>query len=41
MMYGDMMGWGGGIGLYATLFSIVVLVDLVLLSFWLWKNIKK
>lgn len=35
-----MMGWGGA-GLVLSLFWIVVLVDLILLGFWLWKQIQK
>lgn len=38
--YGNMMGWGSGFGLLASLFSFVVFVDLVLLGIWLWKKIK-
>ncbi len=34
------MNWGG-VGFVATLFWIVVLVDLILLGLWLWKQIKK
>ncbi len=40
-------GWGsgmmnaGGFGLVASLFWIVVLVDLILLGIWLWKKIQK
>jgi hypothetical protein len=46
-----MMGWygnraflGGGFdffGLFYIVFSIFVLVDLILLAFWLWKQLKK
>lgn len=32
---------GSGFGLLAALFWIVILVDLVLLGFWLWKQIQK
>ena len=38
--YGNMMGWGGGFGLFASLFSIIIFIDLVLLGIWLWKKIK-
>lgn len=37
--YGSMMGWGGGF--FATLFVLVVLIDLVLFGIWLWKQIEK
>lgn len=42
-----MMGWnyGGlmfeGFGFFASLLWIVVLIDLILLGFWLWKQINK
>ncbi len=36
--YGGMMG---GFGLFGSLFTIIVLVDLVLLGVWLWKQIQK
>lgn len=38
-----MMGWGGSgfIGLFLTLFWLLVLVDLTLLGVWLWKKIRK
>lgn len=38
-----MGGYGmvGTNGLLATLFWIVILVDLLLLGFWLWKQIQK
>jgi len=35
---GSMLGFGGGL---ASLFSIVILIDLILLGFWLWKQINK
>lgn len=42
MMYGD---WGhgmmGGYGLFGGLFGIVILIDLILLGVWLWKQINK
>lgn len=41
-----MMGWGyqnmmGGVGLAGSVFSVIVLVDLVLLGIWLWQQIQK
>lgn len=45
-----MMGWGGygyggmmgpGFGVLATAFWSVILVDLILLGVWLWKQISK
>ena len=41
-----MMGWNygnmmGGFGIVGSLYSIVVLVDLILLGIWLWKQINK
>lgn len=45
MMYGwgDMMNWGGlGVfGILGSLVWLVILVDLVLLGVWLWKQIQK
>ena len=39
--YGNgMMGWGG-LSLVHSLFVIVILIDLVLLGMWLWKQIQK
>lgn len=36
-----MMEYGmGGIGLFGSLFSIIIFVDLVLLGIWLWKKIQ-
>jgi hypothetical protein len=37
--YGHM--WGGGSNLLCLMIAIVVLVDLVLLGVWLWKQIQK
>lgn len=37
--YGGMMG--GGAGIFMFFVMIVVLVDLVLLGMWLWKQLKK
>ncbi len=42
-----MMDWGGyggmmgGFGILASLFWIIILIDLILLGFWLWKQIQK
>lgn len=43
-----MMGWGGyggmmgsGFGVLATVFWLVILIDLILLGIWLWKQIQK
>lgn len=43
-----MMGWGSygnmmysGFGILATIFWLVILVDLILLGIWLWKQIQK
>ena len=41
-----MMGWGGyGYGMmnsgFGILFSLVVLLDLILLGVWLWKQVQK
>lgn len=43
-----MMGYGtglsgimGGAGILGSLFGLIVLVDLVLLGIWLWKQIQK
>ena len=37
--YGSKMG--GGMGIFGLLIAIVVLVDLVLVGIWLWKQISK
>ncbi len=40
--YGNMMGSGGGVfGLLGLLFWIVIYVDAVLLSMWLWQQLQK
>lgn len=41
--YRDMMGGGNweNFGLIAQIFWIVILIDLILLGFWLWKQIQK
>lgn len=37
-----MMGWdSGSFGLIGSLFWLVILIDLILLGFWLWKQIQK
>ena len=41
-----MMGWGYGgmgygFGVVATIFWLVILIDLILLGIWLWKQINK
>lgn len=36
--YGNMMG---GFGLFGSFFLVVILIDLVLLGVWLWKNIQQ
>ncbi len=38
--YGNMMGWGG-FGIFASLFYIVLLIDMVLLGIWLWRKISQ
>lgn len=37
---GSMMGYGG-LGIFVSLFWIVLLIDLVLLGLWLWKQLQK
>ncbi|MCL5433111.1 MAG: hypothetical protein M1524_03285 [Patescibacteria group bacterium] len=41
--YQGMMNWGsaGAFGVLGGIFWIVVLIDLILLAFWLWKQIQK
>jgi len=42
--WGNMMNWGGGFGLFAFLGSLVwilVIITLILLSVYLWKQINK
>jgi len=43
MGFGNTMGWGGfGLfGILASIFWIVLVIDLILLGIWLWKKIKK
>ncbi|KKR93081.1 MAG: hypothetical protein UU73_C0001G0262 [Candidatus Daviesbacteria bacterium GW2011_GWA1_41_61] len=40
---GGMMGWGGGGALFGLglIFWLVLLIDLILLGIWLWKQIQK
>lgn len=40
---GGMMDWGsfGAVGLLFTIFWVVLLIDLILLGFWLWKQVNK
>lgn len=38
--YGGMMDWGSW-GVLATIFWLVILIDLILLGIWLWKQIQK
>ena len=38
--YGNGMNWGG-LSLLGSLYLIILLVDLVLLGMWLWKQIQK
>lgn len=37
--YGGMMSWGFGV--LGTIFWLIILVDLILLGIWLWKQINK
>lgn len=42
--WGNMMNWGGGFGVFGlvgSLLWLVVLVDLILVGIWLWKQIQK
>jgi len=40
--YSNMMNWGqGGFGLLGFTFWIIILIDLILLGVWLWKQIGK
>lgn len=41
MGFGGYQGMMGGAGIFGSLFGIVVLVDLILLGIWLWKQIQK
>ncbi len=41
MPYGYYGGMSGGFGLFAFITWVVVIVDLVLLGMWLWKQVKK
>lgn len=39
--YGGGVAGAGGAGFFPSLIGIVVLIDLILLGFWLWKQIGK
>lgn len=40
--YGDVAGYGmGSIGTVGLIFWLVILIDLILLGVWLWKQIQK
>lgn len=40
--YGNMMNGNWGLfGIVGSLFWIVILIDLILLGFWLWRQIQK
>lgn len=41
MGYGNYTDMMGGFGIFGSLVSIVVLIDLILLGIWLWKQINK
>ncbi len=41
MGYGNFGGMMGGFGLLGGIFWIVLLIDLILLGIWLWKQINK
>lgn len=41
MGYGNDWGMMGGVGLWGSITFVVVLIDLVLLGIWLWKQIQK
>ena len=44
MGYGNMMGWGAGwgwFGIIGSIFWIVLLIDLILLGLWLWRQLQK
>ena len=38
--YGQNMMWGYG-GLFTSIFWVIILIDLILLGIWLWKQINK
>lgn len=40
MMYGNWGAWGG-VSVIGTVTWLVIVIDLVLLGLWLWKQIKK
>lgn len=45
--YGNMMGWArdgvgfGVVGILGTIFWIIILFDLILLTIWLWRQVNK
>lgn len=39
--YSGMMGGTGAFGILGSIFWIVILVDLVLLGIWLWKQLQR
>ncbi len=39
--YGNMMGLGSGVFAWGQVIFIIVLVDLILLGVWLWRQITK
>ncbi|MCL5019392.1 MAG: hypothetical protein M1426_02800 [Patescibacteria group bacterium] len=39
--YGNMMGGFGAFSILGTIFWIVILIDLILLGVWLWKQVNK
>ena len=42
--YGSMMNWGGGFTFFWVLYAaitVVLLIDLILLGIWLWKQINR
>lgn len=39
--YDHMLGGVGGSGLLMTMIQLILLVDLILLGAWLWKQVKK
>ena len=41
MGYGNFGGMMGGFGFLGVIFWIVLLIDLILLGVWLWKQIQK
>lgn len=39
--YPNMMGWNTGLAFLGSIFWVVLLIDLILLGFWLWQQIQK